>query len=553
VGLIQPSLPDFDLDAWRRQPFATRVRMACESWALDGWGSPTSAYLFYAVKLGVFIGGWVWLTARVSPGGLDNVSQWWASPRAVEQAVLWAMLFEGLGLGCGSGPLTARFIPPFGGMLHFARPGTTRLPPWPGRVPLTRGHLRTPVDAALYLGAVAAVVAALLSPRVDDRLLLAIAVLIPLVGLRDRTVFLAFRSEHYLLAVLVFLLADDPLPGIKAVMLAIWVGAALSKVNHHFPNVVTVMLSNSPVMRSRAIRRRLYRDFPGDLRPSRLATRLAHTGTAVEFTFPLVLAFSSGGNVTRVALLVMIAFHLNILSSVPAGVPLEWNVVFIHGAMALFGSQAQVRFWAIDDPLLAVILLVACVVVPIWGNVRPDQLSFLPSMRYYAGNWPVSAWLFRPGALEKIDERIVSVSRTPMRQLAMFYDDNTTQLMLAKAGAFRSMHVHGRLVHQCMALAVDDLDDYQWIEGELIAGIALGWNFGDGHLHQEQLLEALQAQVGWGRGDVVGVFIEGQPLGKPALHWRIVDCVDGLLEEGHADVNDLRQRQPWQPEPTRTG
>ena len=64
--------------------------------------------------------------------------------------VLWTMLFEVLGLGCGFGPLNLRFTPPLGSFLYWLRPGTIRLAPWPGRVPLTGGDSRTVVDVVLY-------------------------------------------------------------------------------------------------------------------------------------------------------------------------------------------------------------------------------------------------------------------------------------------------------------------------------------------------------------------------------------------------------------------
>ena len=50
------------------------------------------------------------------------------------------MLWEILGLGSGSMPLTFRFSPPIGGCLYWLRPGTVRLPPWPDKVPLTAGN-----------------------------------------------------------------------------------------------------------------------------------------------------------------------------------------------------------------------------------------------------------------------------------------------------------------------------------------------------------------------------------------------------------------------------
>ena len=70
------------------------------------------------------------------------------------------MLFEVLGLGCGFGPLNLRFMPPLGSFLYWLRPGTIRLPPWPGRVPLTGGDSRTVVDVVLYAALLASLVVA---------------------------------------------------------------------------------------------------------------------------------------------------------------------------------------------------------------------------------------------------------------------------------------------------------------------------------------------------------------------------------------------------------
>ena len=59
----------------------------------------------------------------------------------------------------------------------------------------------------------------------------------------------------------------------QLVFVCIWWGAASSKLNRHFPFVVTVMISNTPWNRSREAKRRLYRDHPDDLLPSRLGRR----------------------------------------------------------------------------------------------------------------------------------------------------------------------------------------------------------------------------------------------------------------------------------------
>ena len=53
------------------------------------------------------------------------------------------------------------------------------------------------------------------------------------------------------------------------------------------------MVSNSPSMPFKWVKRAHYRDFPRDLRPSRIADFMAHVaGTTVEIIVPLVLLFS---------------------------------------------------------------------------------------------------------------------------------------------------------------------------------------------------------------------------------------------------------------------
>ena len=65
-----------------------------------------------------------------------------AEPIAFQKAILWSLLFEGLGLGCGSGPLTGRYFPPVGGFLYFLRPGTTKLPLFEA-IPILGGRAQT--------------------------------------------------------------------------------------------------------------------------------------------------------------------------------------------------------------------------------------------------------------------------------------------------------------------------------------------------------------------------------------------------------------------------
>jgi hypothetical protein len=555
MPFMNPAAPEFDVEEWLTKPQPERVRAMCQTWAMQGFGAPAVAYLFYVVKMLGYAGGWL-AFACATPGlNLSNIGSWWFTPVAFEKAVVWTLLFEIVGFGCASGPLTGRYVPPVTAFTHWLRPGTVRLPPFP-RVPLTKGTKRSVVDAVLFAAVLGLGVHALLANALMSR-----AALIPLIavmcalGLRDKTVFLAARSEHYLLATFVFLFPHDLIAGSKAVQIALWFGAASSKLNHHFPNVIAVMLSNNPLNRSRRARALLYRDFPDDMRGSALAAFIGHAATVVEYAFPLTLLLTHGGLPTDIALGVMVAFHSNILVSFPMGVPQEWNLFFMYSALALFGEHAHVAAWSIANPVLGVALIVCLIVVPVLGNVRPDLVSFLPSMRYYAGNWAVGVWLWRRGELERLDGVIPKTSKSVRNQLERLYGAPAYEVILGRLQAFRSMHLHGRAINQLLPRAIEGLDDddvrahgidaFDVVDGELVAGLVLGWNFGDGHLHHEQLLEVIQGYRNFAPGQLRCIFLESQPAGRPTLHWRIVDAASGRLAEGHVRATDLLALQPW--------
>jgi hypothetical protein len=546
MGVMDPKLPEFDLEQWRRKPYHDRVRMMCGHWAEYGFGSPPGAYVFYLLKMLLYVGGWMFFVS-LTPGigGMGDIGTWWSEPIAFQKAVLWTLLFEVLGIGGASGPLTARFMPPIGGPLYWLRPGTTRLPPWP-QIPLTRGHRRTIVDAALYLAVLVLGFRALAGAELSPEVLLPVIVLLALVGLRDKTIFLAARAEVHWTFLIVFCFAADVIPGSQVVQVAIWWGAASSKLNHHFAGVITVMISNSPIVRSRRAKRAMYRDFPDDMRASRLAGWIGHGGTAIEYAFPLLLLFGQGGWATTVGLAVMLSFHLFILLSIPMGVPLEWNVFTMYVGLFLFGAHAEVSPLDIGSPVLVALLVLGLLIGPVLGNLRPQWLSFLPSMRYYAGNWGTSMWLFRDGCQTRLDDCLTKSAPIVQRQLEKLYDDELTrEAIIGKAQAFRAMHLHGRALNELLPSAVDDIERYHVHDGEWIAGVVLGWNFGEGHLHHHQLLEAVQEQCGFEEGELRVVCVESQPIYAHRHAWRILDAATGLVEEGKIAVADLLDSQPW--------
>jgi hypothetical protein len=111
---------------------------------------------------------------------------------------------------------------------------------------------------ALLVSLVRALVAP--TPGFDE--FLPIALIVPILGVLDKTTFLAARAEHYWVTIVCFTFATNWLPGAMAVQLALWVFAGVSKLNHHFPTVVAVMTSNGPFTRFEWMRKLMYKSYP---------------------------------------------------------------------------------------------------------------------------------------------------------------------------------------------------------------------------------------------------------------------------------------------------
>ena len=561
MSFLEPAEPPFDLDEWKRKPHLARLKPCVQDWGQNGFGSPTFVFLLYAVKLVVFsVGALFVISLTPGLGSLGNIGDWWTEPIVFQKLIVWMLLWEILGLGAGSMPLSFRFVPPIGGPLYWLRPGTMRLPPYPDKVPFTAGTTRTLLDIALYAGVVASGIFLLATSGTDiagsDSVRLPVAGiavllgLLALLGLRDKVSFLGARPEIYATMLAVGLFSVEGwIVAWQFIFLFIWWGAASSKLNKHFPFVVSAMMSNAPLIRSKAFKRRLWRDYPDDMRPSRMSAAIAHFGTVQEFFWPLLLITVDNETIRWIAIIGMIVFHLNITSMFPLAVPLEWNLFMIFGLLFLFGHYGEVGLSTLDEPALIAMIAIVCVGLPLLGGMRPDKISFLPSMRYYAGNWATTQWLFRKdtGAEEKLDTNIVKSARIIIDQVGDIYDRETAAYLLDRGLAFRAMHSHGRALNALIARAVDDVDDYNAREGELVSNVVNGWNFGDGHFHGPQLLAAVQERCAFGPGEVRVVVLESEPTvgGRGRQAYEIHDAATGLIERGSVAVADMVERQPW--------
>ncbi|MGE2730166.1 DUF3556 domain-containing protein [Mycolicibacterium vaccae] len=562
MGFLKQDAPVVDYAEWSKGTRAERIIPMARHWAEVGFGTPVVMHLFYVAKILLYaLGAWLVVLTTTGVDGFTNVAEWYHEPIVYQKVVFYTMLFEVVGLGCGFGPLNNRFFPPMGSILYWLRPKTIRLPPWPNRVPLTSGDTRTPVDVALYAALLVLLVVALFSdgtgpiPELGSEIgvlpvwqTAAILAVLAVAGLRDKVIFLAARGEVYgSLAVCFLFSGADIIIAAKLVCLVIWIGAATSKLNKHFPFVISTMMSNNPVIRPRWIKRKFFERFPDDLRPGRASRVLAHVSTAIEMLVPLVLFFSHGGWATAIAAFVMLVFHFGILSAIPMGVPLEWNVFMMFSVLALFVGNAGIGLSDLQSPWPILLFAVVAGTVVI-GNLFPRKVSFLPGMRYYAGNWDTSLWCVKPSASDKITEGIVAIASMPAAQMEKFYGSKETAEMYQYMGyAFRSFNTHGRamftLAHRAMAGHPES--DYVLTDGERICSTAIGWNFGDGHMHNEQLIEALQKRCHFEPGEVRVLLLDAQPIHRQRQEYRLVDAATGEFERGYVMVADMVTRQPW--------
>ena len=109
MGFITPDLPDVDHDTWHTLPAASRLQVVTRHWVEHGFGTPSAIYLLYVVKMAAYVAGAA-AVISLTPGlgGLGHIGVWWTQPIVYQKVVIFTLLFEVLGLGCGSGPLTAR-------------------------------------------------------------------------------------------------------------------------------------------------------------------------------------------------------------------------------------------------------------------------------------------------------------------------------------------------------------------------------------------------------------------------------------------------------------
>ena len=561
-----------DPTTFLNEPLKQRLRTLAQHWTEYGAGSPRQFHFMYIMKF-VFLWGLLGLMLITSTSGVGwfwQVDQWWNEPIVYQKLIMWTMLIEALGLGASWGPIGTNFKPFIGSITYWARPGTIRLRPFKW-IPGTAGDTRTIYDVVLYLCFLAALLTAVLLPGVPSASLtsalpgntaglvntlpvfLAIGLLL-LLGVRDKVAFLGARADQYLWALIFFVTLEfvDMIIALKLLLVMIWVGAAVAKIGRHFALVIPPMLSNTPFLIPRAIKRRLYRDNTNDLRPSGFARVIAHLGgLLVEMIAPLVMLFSTNQTLTWIAVGLMVTYCLLIVASFPLAVPLEWNLLFAFAAPFLFLGFPNTAGYGLADfssTVLLGLLIAAMVTLPVLGNLVPHKVSFLWGLRQYSGNWATTMWAFKPGAEQKLD-RIKRSAPNQVDQLQnLGLPAEFAEITLQQILAWRSMHSQGRGLLSVLFDFLPDIETRKLREGENVCTTLVGWNFGDGHLHGQDLIDAVQARCNFEPGELIVVLAESSPIHRPIQKWRLVDAALGEIASGTWDVRDCVATQPWLPD-----
>src|SRR2546422_3540685 len=134
MGLTEGNFPPVDPATFMDTPYRERIKTLSRHWVEYGFGAPKITTLIYVAKLLLFymVGG-VLVSTLTSDLNPFHPAAWWDEPIVYEKLVLWTVLLECLNLAGSWGPLAGKFKPMTGGVRYYARRGTLRNPPWPGK------------------------------------------------------------------------------------------------------------------------------------------------------------------------------------------------------------------------------------------------------------------------------------------------------------------------------------------------------------------------------------------------------------------------------------
>ena len=236
-----------------------------------------------------------------------------------------------------------------------------------------------------------------------------------------------------------------------------------------------------------------------------------------------------------VAALFMVGFHLFIISTFPLAVPLEWNVVFAYTTdlpVPRLPELERIR------PVEHVPALAGpghrrrAAVLPGAGQPAAGQ-GVVPALdaavRGQLGLGGVDVCARRRAKLNR-------VTRSAKNQIDQFvdfgYEPKWAEITLQKTIAWRTMHSQARGLFSLLLTHLPDIDSRTVREGEFVCNSLIGFNFGDGHLHNADMIRAVQREAAFEPGECVIAWVESEAFGSGVQHYKLIDAALGVIERG---------------------
>jgi Transmembrane protein of unknown function (DUF3556) len=133
-------------------------------------------------------------------------------------------------------------------------------------------------------------------------------------------------------------------------------------------------------------------------------------------------------------------------------------------------------------------------------------------------------------------------------QLSAVYGEREAEVVMHQMLGWRSLHSQGRGLNSVMINQLDDdIDRYTLREAEFSFNAIVGFNFGDGHLHNGTLIEAIQRRCRFQPGEFIVVWVESEPVGSGRQQYWVMDAAVGVVERGSWSVADAVSELPWLP------
>lgn len=155
---------------------------------------------------------------------------------------------------------------------------------------------------------------------------------------------------------------------------------------------------------------------------------------------------------------------------------------------------------------------------------------------------------FGPGCEERLNE-LDKPAKNQVDQLVAFgYEPEAAEITMQITTGWRSMHSQGRGLYSLLFRHLADVDSATVREAEFVCNSIVGWNFGDGDLHDEDLIFAVQRRLNFAPGELRVMYVESQPVHKKVQAYRVIDAALGVVERGAWNVHDAVTTQPWLPD-----